>query len=94
MSHTRDIDRIIHQIKGKYPEIEVIQLRQKHNADDNGIWWFFQQNTGREIQIENPFGNCPFLVETDERSSYQAQVATTIEEAIQAIVSYLLPQSS
>jgi len=39
------------------------------------------------IQIEG--ASCPFLIETDEQSSRQALKATTVDEAVEMIVTYL-----
>ncbi len=87
----RDIDRIIEQVKILLPEAKVIQ-EPKHNHAayyDNGIWYFSLPAIRTDIQIESTYGECPFVVETNEQSSREALKASTVEEAIRLIVEYL-----
>ena len=90
-SIARDIDQIIAAVRQQIPEAIVWQLHKPHPADDNGIWYFGLPEASNDVQIENSSGMCPFLVETDERSSHQARTAQTVAETVQMIVAYLLP---
>jgi hypothetical protein len=90
-SITRDIDQIIAAVRQQIPEVIVWQLQKTHPADDDGIWYFRLPETSNDVQIENSSGMCPFLVETDEQSSYQARTTQTVAETVQMIVAYLLP---
>ena len=87
----RDIDQIIAAVKQQIPEVTVWQLQKKHPADDDGVWWFALPEINNDIQIESSSGMCPFLIETDERSSHQARTAQTVAETVELIVAHLLP---
>ncbi len=83
----RDIDVVIRQVIQKMPEVEVEQLKVKWPADDDNLWWFSLPAVKMNIQIERAW--CPFLIETDEQSSKQALKATTVDEAVGMILTYL-----
>jgi hypothetical protein len=85
----KDIYSIIEKVKQIFPEIEVEQLKVKFSADDDGLWYFYLPDVKQNIQIESSYGLCPFIVETDEQSSYDARTAKTIDEAVEMIVEYL-----
>lgn len=85
----RDIDRIIAAAKQQMPEVRVWQWPKKHPGDDDGIWWFSLPGMPQDIQVESASGNCPFVVETDEQSSYNARRANTVEEVETWIIEYL-----
>jgi hypothetical protein len=85
----RDIDQIIKQVRQRLPDIEVVQLKKSLPADDDGIWWFTLPDVEKDIQIESSFGNCPFIVETDELCCESARKAETVDEAVSMIVDYL-----
>lgn len=85
----RDIESIIMGVKRKLPDVSFWQLPKVHAGDDNGLWFFSLPGVDKDIQLESPTGNCPFLVETEEQSSYQARTAQTAKEAIDLVVDYL-----
>jgi hypothetical protein len=63
----RDVEQIIELIRKICPAVEVNQLKVRHpGADDDGLWFFRQPESPFEVQIESPYGTCPFLIETDE----------------------------
>lgn len=84
----KDIDKIIAEVQKVFPNVNVWQLEVTHPTDDNGIWYFWLgDNTDDEIQVENSFGNCPFLIETfrnDERL-----YVNTIVETVAIICEHL-----
>ncbi len=83
----RDIDVVIRRVPQEMPEVEVKQLRVKWPADEDNLWWFDLPEFKASIQIEG--ARCPFLIETNEQSSREAIKATTVDEAVEMIVSYL-----
>jgi hypothetical protein len=85
----RDIDHIILRIRQRYPDVVVTQYRPRHPADDDGIWWFNHSNANQDIQIESTTGMCPFIIETDEHSSFNALTGYTIDENVARIVTFL-----
>ena len=85
----RDIDEIISKVAQALPTSWVRQLEVKYPDDDDGIWFFWLPDVKQNIQIESSFGMCPFIVETDEQSSYDARKARTVDEAVSMIVDYL-----
>ena len=85
----RDIDQIIQIVKQLSPDIGVYQPHKTHPGDDNGIWYFGFSGIEKDIQIESSFGNCPFIVETNELCCENARKAETIEEAVSMILDYL-----
>lgn len=85
----RDINLIIEKVEQKLPDIDVWQPEKIYPSDDNGIWYFRLPDVEPDIQIESSFGCCPFIVETEEQSSYDARTATTVDEAVEMIVEYL-----
>src|ERR1044071_9768612 len=85
----RDIGRIIDAVRQQLPSVEVAQWKKSHPADDDGIWWFKLPGTREDIQIESTYGNCPFIVETNELCCDKARRAETIAEAVSMIVGYL-----
>lgn len=86
-NQSRDVDRIIEDVRQIFPEIIVEQLKVTHPADDDGLWFFhLPENPKDEIQIESPYGNCPFLIENmrnDERKNGE-----TIEQVVAIICEY------
>jgi hypothetical protein len=87
----RDIDQIIDAVRQQIPELTITQWHKSNPGDDDGIWWFRLPGVASDVQVENCDGMCPFLIETDEQSSFDARRAYTVPEAIEMIVSYLLP---
>jgi len=91
----RDIDAIVERVQREIPACRVQQLQVKHpDSDDDGIWYFSLPGIEREIQIESSFGMCPFIVETNEQSSYNARNADTVDMAASMIVDYLYSLAS
>jgi len=87
--NTSDIDLIILGVRGALPEVTVRQLQVTHPGDDDGLWFVGLPGVNKDIQLESSTGNCPFVVETDEQSSYQARVVQTVEEVVRIVVDYL-----
>lgn len=81
----RDIDLIIEKVKQVFPEIEVQQLKVKFPADDDGLWYFTLPKTNW-IQIEAPYGLCPYIVETDRQNALNQRKAYTVDEVVEMIV--------
>lgn len=87
----RDIDRIIETAGQQVPDLEVRQYSSIWPGNDDGVWFFSLPGLGKDIQLESPYGGCPFLVETNEQSSYEARTATTVEDAVVMVLTYLKP---
>jgi hypothetical protein len=85
----KDIFHIIEKVRQILPDVEVQQEQKIHPADDDGIWYFYLPGVEQNIQIESSFGWCPFIVETDEQSGYEARTAKTVDQAVEMIVEYL-----
>jgi len=83
----RDVDRIIEGLRRVFPEIVVEQLKVTHPADDDGLWYFhLPENPKDEIQIESPYGSCPFLIENmrdDDRKNGES-----VERVVSIICEY------
>ena len=77
---------------GHCPTPIVQHVRKVHPADDDGLWFIRLPSMTTTIQLESSTGACPFLVETDEQSSFHARTAHTVHEAIQLVVEYLQAQ--
>ncbi len=59
-------------------------------ADDDGLWFFSLPGIAKDIQLESPFGVCPFIVEhSDLKISTEAQTARSVEKAVEKVVAYL-----
>ncbi len=86
---TRDIELVILSVQQELPDVSVWQLQKRHPGDDDGLWFFSLPGLEKDIQIESSTGNCPFLVETEEQSSYEARTAQTVKEVTRMIVEYL-----
>ncbi len=84
----RDVERIIELIQGKYPSVDVQQLKVLHpGADDDGLWFFNWPGSRFQVQIESWTGICPFLIETDEND---ARITTqSVDETITVLVKLL-----
>jgi len=83
-----DIDKIIHSVKGEFPNVAVEQLKVKFPADDDGIWYFWlPENSDDDIQIENSYGQCPFIIETNR--SPEAKHGATVEQVISIVCEHL-----
>jgi hypothetical protein len=87
----RDIDLIIEDVKRRLPDVEVEQLQVTHPGnDDDGLWYFSLPGIRKTIQIESTYGVCPFLVEHhDMESSWEAETAQSVSEAVHKVVTYL-----
>lgn len=79
----RDIDLIIQALKAAHPDLVAEQLKVRHAADDEGLWFFRHASTPYEVQLQSGTGNCPFLFETDEDPS--RRTADTIAEAVRLV---------
>jgi hypothetical protein len=88
-----DIDRIVEGVREVIPDLLVMQHAYVWPADDDGIWWLKLPEITKSIQLENGYGCCPFLVETEEQSSYEARTGGSVEEAAAMVVEYLRPLS-
>ena len=92
MSDGRDIDTIIELVRESYPNVCVQQLEVTFPADDDGIWYFWNpENPNDDIQIENSFGSCPFLIETNRDSTVKH--GETIEQVVLIICRHLRTSS-
>jgi len=61
----RDIDHIIDRLKAELPGVQITQLQVSHpEADDDGLWFIKIPGRTEEIQIESPYGTCPFIIES------------------------------
>ncbi|HSU26534.1 MAG TPA: hypothetical protein VLI65_11165 [Pyrinomonadaceae bacterium] len=88
VSDRRDIDTIIESVRENYPNVCVQQLKVKFPADDDGIWYFWDSEYPEdEIQIENSFGQCPFVVETNRNAT--AVRGETVEQVVSIICGHL-----
>lgn len=88
MENQRDIDKIIDLVKKEFPKANVEQLKVKFPADDDGIWYFWlSENPNDDIQIENSYRQCPFIVETTR--SPGAQRGETVEQVVSIICEHL-----
>jgi|tagenome__1003787_1003787.scaffolds.fasta_scaffold12761306_1 hypothetical protein len=88
----REIDEIIKRVEIRVPNVEVHQLHVSHpGADDDGLWFFnLLGDRQHDIQIESSSGQCPFIVEhSGMRSTSDALTMGSVEEVVDAIVSYL-----
>jgi hypothetical protein len=48
-------------------------------------------NITKDIQLESPFGTCPFFVEhSDMKASTEAWYAQTVDDAAHGVVEYLV----
>jgi hypothetical protein len=90
----RDIDRVIEVAGRQVPDLVVTQYDYIWPGDDEGIWFFWVPGLDTDIQLESSSGGCPFLVETDEQSSYEARTAATVEQAVMMVVACLKPRRS
>ncbi|WP_050027518.1 hypothetical protein [Verrucomicrobium sp. BvORR034] len=91
MMEHHDIDAVVKVVRSAIPQVEVVQLQVSHpGADDDGLWWFRLPAVARDIQIESSTYNCPFFMEhSDMKSSSEAVIAHTVEQAATFVVSYL-----
>lgn len=84
----RDVDTIIERMHTEYPTLQVEQLRVTHpGADDDGLWFFRHPDCEFEVQIESPYGVCPFLIETMEHD--ERVEARTVEDVIATLKKWL-----
>jgi hypothetical protein len=84
----RDIDLVIAEVERHDSNIRSIQLQVKHPGyDDDGIWFFWIQESAGEVQVESSDGMLPFIVETDKHN--QVFHATTIGETVDTILAWL-----
>lgn len=87
MENKRDIDKIIDAVKTQFPNVIVKQLKVKHPADDDGIWYFSFEKLKDEIQIESSHGKRAFLIESvrnDER-----RYGNSIDEIVDIVCEHL-----
>ncbi len=85
----RDIDQIIEKVRHQIPHVIIYQHTKIHPADDDGIWWFGLPGIEKDIQVESSYGQCTFIVETDELCSENARTVRTVDEAVLMITEYL-----
>ena len=88
---SRDIDRIIEEVKARLPDVQVQQHWVSHpGVDDDGLWFFRLPGIQKRIQIESTYGVCPFIFEHDGmKSTSEAETAHSVEEAVEKVVAYL-----
>jgi hypothetical protein len=82
----KDIDKIIAEVRRRVPSVQVDQLKVKHSGDDDGLWWFRAPGVKQQIQIESSSGNCPFLIEADDREPISVG---TVEGVVETVSKYL-----
>jgi hypothetical protein len=82
----RDIDLIIERLRAEIPGVHVEQLQVEHSgADDDGLWFIKVPDRREEIQLESPYGMCPFIIESD--FNHEMLHARSVEEALATIKS-------
>lgn len=85
----RDINKIIEQIKKPFQNVRVEQLKVSNPADDDGIWYFWlPESSDDDIQIENSYGKCPFLIETNRND--ERRYGNTVKEVVKIISEHLI----
>ena len=84
-----DIELIIKLVTQRLATVVVRQLKVRHPADDDGLWWFSLPSIEPNIQIESSSYNCPFLIESNEQCSENALLASTVTEVVGFVVNYL-----
>ena len=88
MEDKRDIDKIIDSVRCEFPNAKIEQLKVKFPADDDGIWYFWlPENSADDIQIENSYGQCPFILETNR--SPEVRHGETIEQVVSIVCEHL-----
>ncbi len=88
MKRQRDIDKIIELVEQSFPNVNVEQLKVKFPADDDGIWCFWlTENSDDDIQIENSYGQCQFILETNR--SPEAKHGETVGQVVSIICEHL-----
>lgn len=88
MKGERDIDKITELVKQSFPSANVEQLKVKFPADDDGIWYFWLPDIkDDDIQVENSYGQCPFILETNRSS--EAKHGESIEKTVSIICEHL-----
>jgi hypothetical protein len=75
-----DIERVIQELRDRYPAIAVEQLKVRHTADDDGLWFFTHPAGTGEVQIESSTGAAPFLIESDQ--SPEQNLNCSVEDAV------------
>jgi elongation factor Tu len=84
----RDVDKIIAEIRRRFPQIWWKQLEVTHpGADDDGLWFFRLPSGTNEVQIESPDGTCPFLVE--HNASNERFTGDSVEAVVSKVVEWL-----
>jgi hypothetical protein len=78
-----DIDTIKKRVRALVPNLEIEQLRVRHKADDDGLWFFRSAEKKEELQLESSTYNLPFHIETD--ASNERRVVMTVDEAVEVI---------
>lgn len=90
MGKPHDIEAILIGVRSVLPNVEVVQMRRTHPADDDGLWWFRLPQIRRDIQLESSTYDCPFIIEhSDMVSASEAVRVCSVSEAVLAIVTYL-----
>lgn len=89
-AQVRDIDRIIAAVREVFPDVLVTQYCFILPSSDDGLWnLFLREDLSNDISLESPGGHCPFIIETDELSSYAVRRANTVEEAVAMVLDHL-----
>lgn len=84
----RIVNKIIELVRKEIPEADVSQLKVKFPADDDGIWYFWlPEFSDDDIQIENSYGQCPFIIETNRSS--EVRRGETVEQTVSIICEHL-----
>lgn len=87
MGGRRDIDEIIEKVTLRFPNVKVWQIEVKYPTDDDGIWYFWLPENSDDLQIENSWGQCPFIIETNRNA--QARHGDTVVEVVSIICEHL-----
>ncbi len=88
MKKQRDINKIIELVKQLFSNVNVKQLKVKFPSDDDGIWYFWlTENSDDDIQIENSYGQCPFILETNR--SPEVKHGETVEQVVSIVCEHL-----
>lgn len=89
----KNVNKIIELVKQEFPKADVYQLKVKFPADDDGIWYFWlPEFPDDDIQIENSYGQCPFIIETNRDSG--VRYGETVEQTASIICEHLKTASN
>jgi len=82
-SPLRTIQKILVELKNRFPDLSVDQQSGAWPYDDDGLWWVYRKERTDRTLVQSDSGNAPFLLEST--SGTDRRTVVSVDEVLHLI---------